>query len=133
MRLWLAIAVLFFATAVSAQNLSVPRRWPSATVFPSGEVLVCGGGGGAGSSRSCDRWIPWKHQWGAGPQLNVSHNSAGSALLADGTFVMVAGAPAGDGAERLRPGGTVWELLDGGFSQRGDLSTTLLRDGRVLA
>jgi len=120
-------------------NLNTGREWHTATLLPSGKVLVAGGRGSNGSLAGAELYDPGVGAWTATGNLNTGRAFHRATLLPNGK-VLVAG---GSGI-----GGTLAsaELFDpaanggvGAWTATGNLNTgrewhtaTLLPNGKVL-
>jgi hypothetical protein len=131
---------LFSGGAPTLAGPSLPRAAHTATLLPSGEVLVAGGctadsceldDGGA----TTELFDPVTERFRPGPRLVRPRVGHGAARLRDGSVLVFGGwtgAKPTASAELLRPGAS--RFVDTGRMAvpRGGFASTLLRDGRVL-
>lgn len=93
--------------AQSKSHLSVPIAGHTATVLPSGDVLVAGGEPpSAVDTARVQRWAHEKEKWCLAGQLKTSRKAHTATLLKDGSVLFAGGASAGmteASAERWTP------------------------------
>jgi hypothetical protein len=127
-----------------AASLGVARSGHTATLLPSGKVLVAGGdGGGLGTAEIYD---PASGQWSLTAPMNFRRTDHAAALLASGKVLVTGGAtmtymgisqggsaPARLPAELYDPSLDAWTVAATPIFDRPVKPTaTVLRDGRVL-
>ena len=117
----------------ATSSLSVARAGQTATLLPSGKVLVAGGNvNGSGLSEVYD---PVSGTWADTGSLNVPRSGQTATLLPDGE-VLVAGGNLGFGptasAELYDPVSGIWTPTGNMTSARYYHTATLLSDGKVL-
>jgi hypothetical protein len=110
--------------------MAEPRAYHTATVLPSGKVLVAGGRSGATALASAVLFDPLTEQWSATSPMSIARGEPRATLLATGK-VLVTG---GDGsAELYDPTTGTWAPT--GSMTRSDVhghTATLLPSGMVL-
>ncbi|MBS0589143.1 MAG: hypothetical protein JSR65_00720, partial [Proteobacteria bacterium] len=122
----------------AASSLSVARAQHSATLLPSGRVLIVGGTGASGSALvSAEQYDPASNTWsGAGGLIDA--RSGHSATLSPSGQVLVAGGSQNNGtyltsAELYDPSSTSWSATASLLTGRANHSATLLSNGKILA
>jgi N-acetylneuraminic acid mutarotase len=121
----------------SAGSMSSPRDDASATLLPSGKVLVAGGytGGAAGVSlSSADLYDPATNTWSPAAAMPAALWGQSATLLADGT-VLVAGGYAGGqttAATIYDPTLNTWTATGSMVTARAFQSAVLLPSGNLL-
>jgi N-acetylneuraminic acid mutarotase len=117
--------------------MSVPRSMATATLLPSGKVLVAGGYDNAtGELASAELYDPSGNQWSATHPLAAARDSATATALKDGE-VLVAGGDGGAGsalasAELYQPDAGTWHAAASMAGARQTAAAALLKDGTVL-
>src|SRR5450759_78377 len=95
----------------AAGNLITPREGHTATLLPSGQVLVAGGYGSSAALASAERYDPATNTWSAAGSLTTARIDHTATLLPSGQ-VLVAGGFDGSGAlasaERYDPATNTW-------------------------
>ncbi len=115
-------------------SLNTARAYHTATLLPSGKVLVVGGTGLAGEALdSAEIYDPATAMWSVTSSLNTPRTKHTATLLQDGRVLVVGGASSDDRTAEL------YDPDTGGWSMTGSLAwphtpatATLLEDGRVL-
>jgi hypothetical protein len=126
-------------TWINAGNLVRPRTGHTATLLPTGKVLVAGGDefGGPGGiiSRTAELYDPATDSWSTTGNLNIARRGHTATLLQNGK-VLVAGGVNGNAAlnsaELYDPATGAWNItgnLNGFYDGH---TTTLLHNGKVL-
>jgi hypothetical protein len=112
------------------------RDAASATLLPSGKVLVCGG---VGASTSVELYDPATGQWSFTGSLSESRAVHTATLLPSGK-VLVAGGAIGHGPSDIRSGAEIYDSTTGTWSSAAGMgawrfghTATLLPGGKVLA
>ncbi len=111
-------------------------RWiHTATLLPSGKVLVAGGQGGSGYLASAELYDPTSGTWSSTGSLDVAHSSPAATLLPDGK-VLLAGGLSNGGAlastELYDPETGTWTTTGSMGGTRWIHTATLLPSGKVL-
>jgi len=121
----------------TAHAMGAARGRPTATLLPSGKVLVAGGETTGGEYLdSAEVYDPATDTWTATGPMRSERERATATLLANGT-VLVAGGSNGSGflgsAETYDPATNAWTATNGGMAEghRGQ-TATLLPTGKVL-
>jgi hypothetical protein len=121
----------------TAHAMGAARSRPTATLLPSGKVLVAGGETTGGDRLdSAEVYDPASDTWTATGPMRFERADATATLLANGT-VLVAGGSNASGylgsAETYDPATNAWTATSGGMGDgRRDHTATLLSTGRVL-
>ncbi len=115
-------------------SLSIPRSWHTATLLPSGKVIVAGGLGSDGFLSSAEIYDPENEKWTAAGELNVPRAFHTDALLANGDVLVVGGENADflASAEFYDPEKDAWTTTGSLETARRFQTETLLSDGSVL-
>ncbi len=117
-------------------SMSIGRRWHTATLLDSGQVLVAGGQGGPGALVSAELYDPASGAWSSTGSLHTGrfHHTA---TLLDSGQVLVAGGQ--DSNNTVLGSAELYDPATGTWSPTGDMSValtqataTLLDDGQVL-
>ena len=115
-----------------ANDMRIARNRPSATLLPSGLVLVAGGGGAGASAELFD---PATGTWTATGDM-IEPRSQHAAIVLPTGAVLVAGGTAGDPApltaELYDPLTRTWKATGAMTTWRASPAITLLPDGMVL-
>ena len=113
--------------------MNTARRWHTATLLPSGKVLVVGGTGSPDFGRSAELYDPTTGTWSATGSTSAGHTYEHTATLLPSGKVLVAGGPVQDTSTEL------YDPITGRWSITGRMvathrahTATLLRDGTVL-
>lgn len=113
--------------------MTVSRKWHTATLLQSGEVLIVGGEKNGAALASVELYNPETADWREVASLAVARFSHTATLLTSGKVLVVGGGgPAGSEVELYDPAVDSWTT--GGslqFARRGH-TTTLLPSGSVL-
>ena len=120
--------------------MNVARASFTATLLPSGQVLVAGGDDGTGESvlTSAEIYDPATDVWTPVNSMAVGRSGAEAVLLGNGT-VLVAGSagygsiPSSSAAEIFDPATGTWSNVGSMAFGRGDFTLTVLASGKVLA
>ena len=125
-------------------NLNKSVIFHTATLLPSGKVLIAGGNDAFISLDKGQLYDPATGTWSYTSNLNTARDSHTATLLPDGR-VLIAGGDAWHfvryptlqvetlgGAELYDPNIGVWTITSSLNTARGEHTTTLLPDGRVL-
>ncbi|WP_437338519.1 Kelch repeat-containing protein [Sorangium sp. So ce394] len=125
-------------TAAAPTNL--PRMQHTATLLPSGRVLVVGGGGRiyggteeeivvlVDAGETAEIYDPASDTWTSTPPPNFRHTWASAVAPLDHGRVMAVGS---EGAEIYKEASNTWTVIDEPI-QRGFHTATTLQDGSVL-
>ncbi|MDX6284819.1 MAG: hypothetical protein QOG53_304 [Frankiales bacterium] len=87
----------------AAGSVQVGRNYHTATLLPSGKVLVAGGFGSAGAGTSAELYDPTANTWTNTGALSVSRSLATATLLPGGRVLVRGGSDASPGAETYIP------------------------------
>jgi Kelch motif/Galactose oxidase, central domain len=138
MRALLLAVPLLASAAIPSVSLDAPRAVHTATLLPSGEVLVVGGC----TLDSCELdtrgattelFDPRTGRFRAGPRLSTPRDGHAAAALRGGGVLVAGGwTPAGATATAERFDGTRFARTGSMRVARGSPTATVLRDGRVL-
>lgn len=111
--------------------MSASRAEPVCGVLRSGKAIVAGGQ----RLSSAELFDPATKSWTATASMSVARQSASSALLADGRFLVVGGEDAGAAttAEIFDPATGAWTPIASMARERYYAALVPLADGRVLA
>ena len=115
-------------------NLNTARAGHTATLLPSGKVLVAGGGNN-GFLNSAELYDPATGTWSVTGNLNLARLRFTATLLTNGKVLVAGGFTNGDPtntAELYDPATGAWSLTGNMNSPRAWHSATLLRNGNVL-
>jgi N-acetylneuraminic acid mutarotase len=122
-------------------SMSTPREFHTATLLPSGKVLVVAGSGPSFAElASAELYDPATGTWSAASNLSVArlYHSAtllpnGKVLVAGGSNVLSGGTGTVVGAEQLYdPGTNTWSTAASMLTPRALHTATLLNNGKVL-
>ncbi len=122
-----------------AASMSVERSYHSATLLPSGEVLVAGGNDNGGATlATAELYDPATDSWRATGSMASPRYGQGSLLLPGGVLVVGGGhwtsVPVPDAtAELYSPASGTWSSAGSMATARWGPSLTLLPSGKVLA
>jgi N-acetylneuraminic acid mutarotase len=134
----LAYAELFHPatnTWTNAGHMAVPRAGHTATLLPSGKVLVVGGGLDNGTTTTAELYDPATNSWS--PAASLIHKRSGfNAVLLKSGKVLVAGgvvqSQTVSAAELYDPASNTWLPAGTLLTGRMGASATLLGNGEVL-
>ena len=119
-------------------DMATSRRYHTATLLPSGKVLVTGGGGGSvpgGDAQStAELFDPASGTWSPAHAMSEVRGQHVAVLLNDGR-VLVAGGNQNSQtgtAEIYDPASDTWTTTGDMVESRGSAAAALLTDGRVL-
>ena len=123
----------------TAASLIAGREAHTATLLPSGNVLVAGGTDGRGTAlASAEVYVPRANQWAHAASMTTTRLDHTATLLSNGK-VLVAGGLDGPipsnslaSAEVYDPATDRWSAVAPMTTSRSRHTATLLRDGRVL-
>lgn len=119
----------------SAGNMAVVRVNSSATLLPSGKVLIMGGYTDFPSwtfYASAELYDPQTHQWSAASSACASRHGHSAVVLQSGKVLVVGGYPAGVISELYDPATDAWTTVPTLSIPRTYASATRLPSGRVL-
>jgi len=137
--LCLAVAVALLCAGAHAEgtwsaagSLATARYYHTATLLPSGKVLVAGGSSASGGSlASAELYDPGTNTWTAAGSLATTRDDFSATLLPNGK-VLVAGGP-DTSTELYDPGTNTWSAAGSSLAaKRVDHTATLLHSGKVL-
>src|SRR5437667_956699 len=114
-------------------SLNYVRSLHTATLLPSGKVLVAGGWPEATSTGTAELYDPATRSWTLTGNFNARHAAHTATLLFDGKVLVAGGSHAPSSAELYDPATGTWSLTGNLTTPRyGYHTATLLFDGRVL-
>jgi hypothetical protein len=113
-------------------SLGTARASHTATLLPSGKVLVAGGDSGSGPSTSAELYDPATGTWSSTGSLGSAHSLHTATLLSSGK-VLVAGSFVFNTAELYDPATGSWSSTSALGRARAYHTATLLLSGKVLA
>jgi hypothetical protein len=120
----------------SAGSMSSPRDYHTATLLPSGVVLVAGGDDGMSTLASADLYDPVAAAWSPAGAMTTPRESQGTVLLGDGT-VLAAGGTDGatilGSAEVYDPVANAWSAVASMSTPRSLFTLTALQAGGAIA
>jgi len=123
-------------TWTNTGSLNTPRASHTATLLPSGDVLVVGGQDATGDLASAELYTPATGMWTAAGSMSTPRIGHSATLLGNGD-VLVAGGDNGTGllasAELYNPGIGQWTTTGSMSVPRASHGATLFQDGRALA
>ncbi|WP_437724599.1 kelch repeat-containing protein [Sorangium sp. So ce861] len=122
-----------------AGRMNYPRSYTSATLLPSGKVLLAGGADlGVSSRDTAEIYDPADNSWTLAARMHARRSAPASVTLQDGD-VLVVGGYVGDPAEATRfiaerydPAADAWTLTEPALEPREEMTATLLQSGKVL-
>jgi N-acetylneuraminic acid mutarotase len=113
--------------------MTTKRYWHTATLLPSGEVLVAGGFDGAGTSAQAELYDPATASWTVTMALHSAREQHTATLLANGMVLVAGGFGGGNTAELFDPVHGTWSTTGSMTTPRYYHTATLLQNGLVLA
>ena len=117
-----------------APSMIGPRSHHSATLLPSGQVLVTGGAAG-GTLASAELYDPASNSWKAAGSLTIPRSNHTATLLPSGQVLGTGGFGEGGtlaSAELYDPDSNLWRSAGSMVNVRRSHTATLLPSGRVL-
>lgn len=114
-----------------APSLSTPRRAHTATLLPSGKVLVVGGITVGGALRNTDIYDPVAHSWTRVGDMGSARYTHTATLLPNGK-VLVVGGNTSNAMELFDPASNTWSSAGSANAMRAVHTATLLPSGKVL-
>lgn len=123
-----------------AASLTIGRAQHTATMLPTGKVLVAGGVDARGvATATAELFDPSVNRWSEAPPLSVPRTQHTATLLPDGRVLVVGGFHGRDldgetlaSAEIYNPRTNGWAPAPAMTFRRAGHTATLLHDGRVL-
>jgi hypothetical protein len=119
-------------------SMTAARVGQTATLLPSGQVLIVGGEGDAGPLASTELYDPKTGQFSRTASMTTAREDHTATLLSDGRVLVAGGVDAG-GVSSPLASAELYDPKTGEFSAAGSMTTgrdspsaTLLPDGRVL-
>ncbi|HLL55876.1 MAG TPA: Ig-like domain-containing protein, partial [Myxococcaceae bacterium] len=119
-------------TWTTVGSLGAARWGHTATLLPSGEVLVAAGENGNTQLSSAERFNPSTRTWRAAASMSAARSRPTATLLASGKVLVAGSFPNGTSAELYDPASDAWRAvprLPGSFDHH---QATLLDSGKVL-
>jgi N-acetylneuraminic acid mutarotase len=123
------------ASWAPAGSFTFGRRLHTATLLPSGKVLIAGGGDGANYFRAADVYDPGTGTWRATGGLVSGREGHTATLLNNGKVLVTGGVDSNDykaTAEVYDPDTGIWSTTGSMASARHRHTATLLPNGKVL-
>jgi len=123
------------ASWVATGSLGTARYMHSATLLPSGKVLVAGGNTYAGITNSVELYNPSLGTWTPAAPMNAARTLHTATLLSNGMVLVTGGISSVSSiktAELYNPSLNTWTLIAPMATNRSYHSATLLPDGKVL-
>jgi len=127
------------STWTATGSMTTARMNHTATLLPSGKVLVAGGYTGTATTATAEVYDPSSGTWTAVASMSTARQSQGAALLSNGTVLIVGGlngassAVIGVGtAEVYDPTSNAWTPSGGMVTARQFFVLNALGDGRIL-
>ncbi len=116
-------------------NLTTARTWHTATLLPSGQVLVVGlRCCGSPARKSAELYDPVTGTWSSAGQLNIGNTGRVTAtLLSNGKVLATDGSEGPATAELYDPSTGMWSVTGNLNAPRHCSTATLLPNGQVLA
>jgi hypothetical protein len=120
-----------------AANMIGNRTGHTATLLPSGQVLVAGGRGDWGGIGTppmvrADLYDPVSNTWSEAATMNSPHNSPTATLLPSGNVLMIGQGVVSLAAELYNPVTNRWWTMATMHTARESHTATLLPSGKVL-
>src|SRR5438876_963062 len=131
----LSYPVLIDPSWVTTGSLATARELHTATLLPSGKVLVAGGAGGTGELSSAELYDPATGSWSSTGGLATGRWHHTATLLPSGQVLVAAGANTGaklNSAEQYDPARGSWSSTGSLVTGRELHTATLLPSGMVL-
>ncbi len=115
-----------------AGSMGAARAHHTATLLPSGTVLVAGGSGDAGA----ELYDPASNSWSPAAGMSTARSDHTATLLPSGKVLVAGGSNPSTGtmasAELYDPAGNTWAPARSMSAARDDFTATLLPSGKVL-
>ena len=116
--------------------MSTPREYHTATLLPSGKILVAGGLGASAVIGSAELYDPVTNTWSATGNLKTARFYHSATLLPTGMVLVVGGLTTGNSqlnsAELYDPSTNTWSFTGSLANGRYSHTATLLPNGNVL-
>jgi len=115
--------------------MTTGRSGATATLLPSGKVLVAGGQNSAGALAAAELYDPAFRTWQATGSMTSARANAQAMLLPSGKVLVIGGtgnSSGGASAELYDPASGTWAATGSMTAARVDFTATLLQDGTVL-
>jgi N-acetylneuraminic acid mutarotase len=120
-------------------SMTTPRMNHTATLLPSGKVLVAGGYTGTATTASAEVYDPSSGTWSAAASMSTPRQSQQAVLLSNGTALIVGGLNDSSSAvigvataEGYNPIANTWTLSGAMVTTRQFFVLNALNDGRIL-
>ena len=117
---------------LSASPLTTPRYAHTATLLPSGELLIAGGLDYSGIVSSAELYNPANGAWTLTGALTVARAYHTATLLTNGLVLVAGGLGDSGGAELYNPISGIWTPTGALTTPRSSHTATLLLNGKVL-
>jgi N-acetylneuraminic acid mutarotase len=121
---------------MSAHSLATARAGHTATLLPSGRVLVAGGGNSTADLASVEVYDRGTNVWSPAASLAIARDGHTATLLSSGTVLVTGGANAAggylQGTELYDPATNTWSSKGFLAVGRTGHTATLLQNGKVL-
>jgi WD40 repeat protein len=131
----LAHPTAFEPASVATGNLNTPRAGHTATLLPTGKVLIAGGLS-RGFLNSTELYDPGTGSWSYSGNLNTGRHAHTATLLPNGKVLVAGGATSPnfntDSAELYDPAIGTWSITGHLRMPRSAHTATLLQNGKVL-
>ena len=123
----------------AAGSLATGRSGHTATLLPSGKLLVAGGANGSSYLASAEQYDPGTNTWSAAGSLTTARWVHTATLLPSGKVLVAGGGGVGPkgnsnlaSAELYDPGSNTWSAAGSLANARAGHTATLLPNGKVL-
>ena len=128
------------AAWVTNTSMTSPHYWHTATLLPSGEVIVAGGYDNTGSTTNAELYDPATKIWTETGGMNDARATFTATLLTNGQVLVAGGYFSESGynpgglasAELFNPATEIWTITGSMATARYGHTATLLPNGQVL-
>lgn len=138
LALWLAVPLPVQAVTniwSAAAGLATAREYHTATLLPSGKVLVAGGQNSSGLLMSAELYDPASNSWSAAGSLSTARIQHTATMLPSGKVLIAGGQGSSSAiasAELYDPASNTWSAAGSLATARTAHTATLLLSGKVL-